>query len=234
MLHQETAGNTDPTSRTRPGPSYQKALDTHTVNISLLRKAHFGYVEILTTMDSYLWRYHHWSSRRSLHVLRRHHGMEQESSHPRVWSSVLLMLVKPVYTYLTEVSVLSLNVITIGISLFTHIVYSEYYKNDFYHLGIFCLASLCTMPPKAKAISKSTTASYTSTTTRLEPTNSHSADSDNESIIEPTQLQGSSLLNYGTQETGILTIDKSRTSVLHQPEWSRTGSDWECSGPREK
>ena len=116
------------------------------------------------------------------------------------------MLVKPVYTYLTEVSVLSLNVITTGISLFIHFVYSETVRTIFIILVIFCLASLCTMPPKAKAISKSTTASYTSTTTRLEPTNSHSADSDNESLIEPAQEQGSSLFNYGCQETGVATV----------------------------
>ena len=61
------------------------------------------------------------------------------------------------------------------------------------------------MPPKAKTTSKPSTASYTSTTTRLEPTNSHSADSDNESLIEPAQEQGSSLFNYGCQENGVAT-----------------------------
>ena len=61
------------------------------------------------------------------------------------------------------------------------------------------------MPPKAKAASKSSTASYTSMTTRSEPTNTTSADSDNESLIEPAQLHGSSLYNLGHQETNGLT-----------------------------
>ena len=66
------------------------------------------------------------------------------------------------------------------------------------------------MPPKAKAASKSSTASYTSMTTRSEPTNSHSVDSDNESLIEPAQEQGSSLLNernYSQIANSILTGD---------------------------
>ena len=43
-------------------------------------------------------------------------------------------------------------------------------------------------------------------TTRSEPTNTTSADSDNESLIEPGQLHGSSLYNLGCQETDVLTL----------------------------
>ena len=64
------------------------------------------------------------------------------------------------------------------------------------------------MPPKARVTSKSSPTSYTSTTTRSEPTISNSVDSDNESIIEPAQEQSSSNLNdadYGLQQTGTAT-----------------------------
>ena len=61
------------------------------------------------------------------------------------------------------------------------------------------------MPPKARTTSKPSTASNTSMTTRSEPTNTTSADSDNESLIEPAQLHGSSLYNLGHQETAVVT-----------------------------
>ena len=62
------------------------------------------------------------------------------------------------------------------------------------------------MPPKARTTSKPSTASNTSMTTRSEPTNTNSADSDNESLIEPGQLHGSSLYNLGHQETAVVTL----------------------------
>ena len=62
------------------------------------------------------------------------------------------------------------------------------------------------MPPKARTTSKPSTASNTSMTTRSEPTNTNSADSDNESLIEPSQLLGSSsLYNIRDQETDAVT-----------------------------
>ena len=62
------------------------------------------------------------------------------------------------------------------------------------------------MPPKVRTTSKPSTVSNTSTTIRSEHTNTNSADSDNESLLEPSQLLGSSsLYNIRNQETDAVT-----------------------------
>ena len=83
------------------------------------------------------------------------------------------------------------------------------------------------MPPKAKVTSKSSTASYTSMTTRSEPTNSHSVDSDNESLIEPAQEQGSSLLNernYSQIANSILTGHEAQITHNDGPSYGTTNA----------